>query len=71
MEHRKPQAALRKLEPAKQQAFIDAYETLLKTLPDDEAVLFADAVHPTHGARPVGCWAPKEVTVAVDQAGIA
>ena len=31
--------------------------------------MFADAVHPTHGA--VGCWAPKEVTVAVDQAGIA
>ena len=50
-----------------QQAFIDAYETLLKTLPDDEAVMFADAVHPTHGARPVGCWAPKEVKVAVDQ----
>src|SRR4051812_50160926 len=57
----------RKLDPARQQAFIDAYETLLKTLPDDEAVMFADAVHPTHGARPVGCWAPKEVKVAVDQ----
>jgi transposase len=67
LEHRKPQAVSRKLDPARQQAFIDAYETLLRTLPDDEAVLFADAVHPTHGARPVGCWAPKEVTVAVDQ----
>src|SRR4051812_34213359 len=63
LEHRKPQAVSRKLDPAKQQAFIDAYETLLKTLPDDEAVLFADAVHPTHGARPVGCWAPNEVKV--------
>jgi transposase len=71
LEHRKPQAVSRKLDPAKQQAFIDAYETLLKTLPDDEAVMFADAAHPTHGARPVGCWAPKEVKVAVDQAGIA
>jgi transposase len=71
LEHRKPQAVSRKLDPAKQKAFIDAYETLLKTLPDDEAVMFADAAHPTHGARPVGCWAPKEVTVAVDQAGIA
>jgi hypothetical protein len=50
----------RKLDPARQQAFIDAYEGLLKTLPDNEAVLFADAVHPTHGTRPVGCWAPKE-----------
>jgi transposase len=71
LEHRKPQAVSRKLDPAKQKAFIDAYETLLKTLPDDEAVMFADAAHPTHGARPVGCWAPKEVKVAVDQAGIA
>jgi DDE superfamily endonuclease len=25
----------------------------------DEAVVFADAAHPTHAARPVGCWAPK------------
>src|SRR3954463_7068369 len=47
LEHRKPEAVSRKLDPARQQAFIDAYETLLKTLPDDEAVLFADAVHPT------------------------
>ena len=69
LEHRK--AVSRKLAPARQQAFIDAYETLLKTLPDDEAVMFADAVHPTHGPRPVGCWAPKEVKVAVDQAGSA
>ena len=44
-------------------------EGLLKTLPNDEAVMFADAVHPTHG--PVGCWAPKEIKVAVDQAGSA
>src|SRR3954466_7589137 len=71
LEHRKPEAVSRKLDPAKQKAFIDAYETLLTTLPDDEAVLFADAVHPTPGARPVGCWAPKAVTVAVDQAGSA
>src|SRR5918994_4201896 len=67
LEHRKPQAVSRKLDPAKQKAFINAYTTLLKTLPDDEAVLFADAVHPTHGTRPVGCWAPKEIKVAVDQ----
>ena len=71
LEHRKPQAVSRKLDPAKQQAFIDAYDTLLKTPPDDEAVMFADAAHPTYGARPVGCWAPKEIKVAVDQTGIA
>lgn len=67
LEHRKPQAVSRKLDPAKQQAFVNAYTALLNGLGDDEAVLFADAVHPTHAARPAGCWAPKEVKVAVDQ----
>ena len=67
LEHRKPEPVSRKLDPAKQQAFIDRYNELLNTLSQDEAVLFADAVHPTHGVRPVGCWAPKDVTVAVDQ----
>ena len=67
MEHRKPQAVSRKLDAAKQTAFIEAYHSLLNTLPGDEAVMFADAVHPTHAARPVGCWAPKDTRVAVDQ----
>ena len=29
--------------------------------------MFADAAHPTHAVRPVGCWAPKDVQVAVTQ----
>ena len=61
MEHRKPQAVSQKLDVDKQEAFIKAYERLMNTLPADEAVLFADAVHPTHAARPVGCWAPKDI----------
>jgi transposase len=36
-------------------------------LDDDEAVVFADAVHPTHEARPAGCWAPKDEQVAIEQ----
>lgn len=67
LEYRRPKAVSRKLDEAKQQAFIEAYEALLNTLSDDEAVMFADAVHPTHAVRPVGCWAPKETKVAVDQ----
>jgi transposase len=67
MEHRKPKAISRKLDPAKQEAFIKAYNELLNQLSADEAVIFADAVHPTHAVRPVGCWAPKEVAVAVEQ----
>ena len=67
LEHRKPQTISRKLSPAKQAAYIAAYEALLNSLDADEAVLFVDAVHPTHGVRSVGCWAPKEVKLAVEQ----
>ena len=67
MEHRKPKAISRKLDPQKQVAFIKAYENLLNQLEADETVIFADAVHPTHAVRPVGCWAPKEMQVAVEQ----
>jgi transposase len=68
MERRKPKAVSRKLDPAKQAAFIKAYGDLLNRMADDGAVLFADAVHPAHAVRPVGCWAPKDVPVAVGQA---
>jgi hypothetical protein len=30
-------------------------------------VLFADAVHPTHAARPAGCWAPSQENLAIEQ----
>jgi hypothetical protein len=36
-------------------------------LGNDEVVLFADAVHPTHAARPVGCWALKQDKLAIEQ----
>jgi len=39
----------------------------MNSLGDNEAVLFADAVHPTHAARPVGCWAPKQDKLAIEQ----
>lgn len=67
MEHRKPKAISRKLDPQIQAAFIAKYEALLNQLSADEAVMFADAVHPTHAARPVGCWAPKDTAVAITQ----
>jgi hypothetical protein len=75
MEHRKPKAVSSKLDPEKQAAFIKRYENLLNQIGDDEAVLFADAVHPTHSVQPVGCWAsehasegPKDTPLAVPQA---
>ena len=67
MEYRKPKVMPSKLDPAKQQEFIKAYEGLLNRLGDDEAVVFADAVHPTHEVRPAGCWAPKDQKVVLEQ----
>ena len=67
LEYHKPNVIPRKLNEDKQKAFIESYDKLLNSLGDDEAVLFADAVHPTHAARPVGCWAPKQQKLAIEQ----
>ena len=67
LEYHKPNVIPRKLNEEKQKAFISSYENLLNSLGDDEAVLFADAVHPTHAARPVGCWAPSGEKLAIEQ----
>jgi transposase len=66
-DYRKPERMPRGLDDAKQQAFIDEYENLLNTMGADEAVVFIDAVHPTHQVRPAGCWARKDVAIAVEQ----
>src|SRR6202049_1490863 len=65
--YHKPNVIARKLDVARQKAFIESYEKLLNSLGDNEAVLFADAVHPTHAARPAGCWAPKQEKLAIEQ----
>ena len=67
LEYHKPNVIPRKLDEEKQKAFIEGYEKLLNSLGDDEAVLFADAVHPTHAARPVGCRAPSQEKLAIEQ----
>jgi transposase len=67
LEYHKPTVIPRKLNEEKQKAFIASYEKLMNSLAEDEAVLFADAVHPTHAAQPVGCWAPKQDNLAIEQ----
>jgi transposase len=67
LEYHKPQVIARKLDEDKQKAFIADYEKTLNSLGKDEVVLFVDAVHPTHAARPVGCWAPKQEKLAIEQ----
>ncbi|MGB6325167.1 MAG: hypothetical protein WBG11_05165 [Methylocella sp.] len=39
----------------------------MNSLADNEAVVFADAVRPTHAARPAGCWAPSQGKRAIEQ----
>jgi transposase len=65
--YRKPEVIARKLDEDKQAAFIASYDELLKSLPANETVLFADAVHPTHAVQPVGCWAPEGEKLAIEQ----
>jgi transposase len=65
--YHKPNVIPRKLDEEKQKAFIESYDNLLNSLGNDEVVLFADAVHPTHAARPVGCWAAKQDKLAIEQ----
>jgi transposase len=67
LEYHKPSVIPRKLDEDKQKAFIASYEKLLNSLGDNEAVLFADAVHPTHAAQPAGCWAPAQEKLAIEQ----
>ena len=67
LEYHKPHVIPAKLDEDKQKAFIEDYEKLLNSLGDNEAVLFADAIHPTHAARPAGCWAPKQEKIAIEQ----
>src|SRR5271170_6092057 len=67
LEYHKPEVISRKLDPKTQKAFIASYENLMNSMGDDEVAMFVDAVHPTHAARPVGCWAPKEQKLAIEQ----
>lgn len=65
LDYRKPDLVARKLDAAKQQALIQDYDRLMRGLGADEAVVFADAVHPTHQVRVVGCWAAKDEAIAI------
>jgi transposase len=51
-EYRKPKALPSVADVEKQAAFIVFYENLLNNLPADEAVYFADAVHPEYQSKP-------------------
>ena len=63
--YRKPELVAGRIDAARQQAFIDGYRQLMNSLAANEAVVFADAVHPTHQVRLAGCWAPSQERIAI------
>ena len=56
---KKPKGTPAKADPEKQDEFIRYYEDLLNTLPEDEPVEFADAVHPTMATKITYGWIRK------------
>ena len=67
LEYHKPEVIPRHLDEHKQRAFIKFYGKLMNSLSPDEAVVFVDAVHPTHAARAARCWAAKDEKLAIEQ----
>jgi transposase len=64
-EYRKPKALPRVADEAKQADFIALYDALMNTLPADQAIYFADAVHPEHQTKPAFGWARKGSNPAI------
>ena len=65
---RKPDLVPSHLDLAAQKAFVDQHEKLRNGLGADEAIVFGDAVHPTHQTRPAGVWMPRDADIAVPAA---
>jgi hypothetical protein len=64
-EYHKPEVISRKLDQQTQKAFIASYENLMNPRRRRGRGV-RDAVHPTHAARPVGCWAPEKQKLAIE-----
>ena len=64
-EYRKPRPVPPVADPARQAAFIAAYESLLNGLEANEAVYFADAVHPEHQLKPASGWVKRGSTPTI------
>lgn len=63
---KKPESVPSKIDAAVQQRFIDAHEDLRNSLGPDETIVYVDAVHPTHQAKPAGRWLPRGQRCALD-----
>lgn len=60
--HKKPKLVPSKLDPQKQEAFIDYYSNLKEKLEPNATIMFMDAVHPEYQSQAVYGWIQKGVT---------
>ena len=62
---RKPEAVPAKSDAKAQKAFIERHDNLRNHLGPDEAIVYADAVHPTHQVQYAGQWQPRAARCAI------
>ncbi len=64
-EYRKPRRIPAQADEDKQREFIENYKQLQRHLAEDEAIYFADAVHPEHQSKPAYGWIKKGEKIAL------
>jgi transposase len=62
---RAPEAIPAKTDAKAQEAFIERHDNLRDHLGPDEAIVYADAVHPTHQVQYAGQWQPRDARCAI------
>lgn len=67
--YKKPKGVPHKADAEKQAEFVEHYETLKASLPEDEVVLFMDAVHPTQATKITSGWIRKGVDKVINTTG--
>ncbi|AGH44715.1 transposase [Paraglaciecola psychrophila 170] len=64
--YKQPKGVPHKFDDQKQSVFIEEYERLRDSLPDDEPILFMDAVHPTQATEVSSGWIRKGVDKPIE-----
>ncbi len=67
--YKKPKGVPHKFDADKQNDFVEDYEALKASLPEDQVVLFMDAVHPTQATKITSGWIRKGIDKVINTTG--
>ena len=67
--YKKPKGVPHKADVEKQEEFIEHYESLKASLPEDQVLLFMDAVHPTQATKISSGWIKKGIDKTINTTG--